>query len=30
VIRVLREKPEYTAELSELITKISSKIAVNA
>jgi ribonuclease P protein component len=30
VIRVLREKPEYTAELHELVTKVISKSAVKA
>ena len=30
VIRVLREQPEFTAELSELVTKVLSKAAVKA
>ena len=30
VIRVLREKPEYTTELSELVIKVLSKSAVKA
>lgn len=30
VIRVLREKPEFTAELSELVTKVLSKAVVKA
>ena len=30
VIRVLRDKPEFTAELSELVTKVLSKAVVKA